>query len=208
MSKLVQPILVTLEDSHERIVTTAARASLLACATPSEEPWATWLSGLFTKSVRRIKEKDVEKVRALSLPVTEVTGGSMTAFAFQPLAYDDFPKLLRNAQVQGTQAPREAEVADEDLVEFMRDYHAPLYLINDDLGMSTGKTAAQLSHAYWMAWLASERSSPAAFPHPATLWVKDDVFRKYQKTASLVVTDSGLTELGKPTDTVLVVEKS
>ena len=206
MSKLVQPILVTLDDSHESIITTAARASLLACKDVGSEPWATWLSERFTKTVRRIKEKDIKKVRELSLPFKEVTGGGMTAFAFEPMSYEEFPKLLKSAQVQGTQAPREAENADAELVEFMLGYHKPLYLINDSLNMSTGKTSAQLAHAYWMAWLAQSEKSVTEFPHPATLWVTEDTFLKYKPQASHVVTDSGLTELSGPTDTVLVLK--
>lgn len=205
MSDLVQPILVTLDDSHERIVTTAARASLLACKAPTEEPWATWLSGRFTKSVRRVKEKDLAKVEALALPHASLTGGNMRAVAFQPLAYDDFPRPLRSAQVQGTDAPREAENADAALVDFMLDHHSPLYLVNDSLHMSTGKTAAQVAHAYWMAWLSQSERSPSEFPHPATMWVDASVFDKYKSRAKHVVTDSGLTELSGPTDTVIVL---
>lgn len=206
MSNLVQPILVTLDDSHERIVTAAARASLLACEDVASEPWATWLSGRFTKTVRRIKEKELAKLRLLDTPHVEVESGNMVAMAFEPMAYDAFPKLLKNAQVKGTEAPREAAHADEDLVEFMREYHTPLYLINEDLGMSTGKTAAQLAHAYWMAWQTSQSKTPESFPHPPTLWVKQEVFEKYKPAAEQVVTDAGLTELSGPTETVLVVK--
>jgi peptidyl-tRNA hydrolase len=203
---LVQPILVTLDASHEDIVTAVAHASVQVCSDRTVAPWSDWLDGPFTKTVRRIKEKSIPKIRELTVPYLEYTFGpnQSSVFAFEPMTYEEFPKPLKSAQVKGTEAPKLKQLSEELEVEEKRSKGTPLYLVNDSLAMSTGKTAAQVAHAHWMNLLALPIPE-SQVPQPNILWVSDEVFQKYSAPARFIVTDAGLTELKQSTNTVIVL---
>lgn len=111
---LVEPIAVV-PGSHFEPVTAVAIASNLAAAHADldTDPWKFWLSRAFTKTVRRIsKPADARFIAGLSsadLSSHSFVVGEAVAYAFAPMAYEDFPKRLRNLQVSGLDVERDGD---------------------------------------------------------------------------------------------------
>jgi peptidyl-tRNA hydrolase len=149
---LVQPIVIARTGSHEDAVRCAAEASLRAyLAAPDLPEWQDWLSGIFTKTVRRAKPAEYEKARAVGA-LAEVCHGGASALAFAPYPADNLPRPIARLQVSGTELERRGWGEEQDGAY-------AIVALNEDLGMSTGKAAAQAAHALWSAWLQlGERS--------------------------------------------------
>lgn len=190
---LVQPILVNMDaPSHEVAVESAAKASLQAYFVNPEARWGEWLAGPFTKTVRRFKPKDFSKFLGLDIEYSLV-GYSL---GLMPMKYEDFPKLVARAQVSGLIIPKEHGI------DTVIDETTPRILINDSLEMSTGKECAQAAHGFWAHWLHVD--SPMHYNYPKIYRVDETAFNDYKSTASVVITDNGLTEFEGKTDTVLI----
>jgi hypothetical protein len=141
---LVQTIVVQ-PSTHFDTIAAAALASGLAIvhADLGSDPWASWLGGSFTKSVRRVKcPVELERVRALGLASpgsTEISVGDAVALAFVPASYEDSPREISRLQVSGL------DLAHNDADRFRQaGAVTPHIEINADVTMSTGKTAAQV----------------------------------------------------------------
>ena len=152
MEQLVQPIVVTKNSSHWATVEAAARASLgvaFASEEAAQRALKKWLSGPFTKTVRRATPAQLESLRewAAGEGIASASVGvrDSQALALQPLAYDAFPKQLRKLQVSGTDFPRE-----EGGPGAATGGGLTLALLGE---LTTGKAAAQAAHAYWKWFL-------------------------------------------------------
>lgn len=198
----VQPIVLLIDKTDPADAVDAIRAVALAsvgryardlAAGPLPDEWAAWLAGAFTKSVRRADAKSFEKV-LLSFPPHAfelVTVGRAAAIAFRPMPADQLPKILSRLQVSGTQLDNagSAPVAAG----------SPTVRLDADLGMSTGKAAAQAAHALFL-WALQHDDLLAV--HRAGL---DCAVRFLPRTefvdllavsgATAVITDAGRTEI-------------
>ena len=122
MVNLVQPILVVDTGTHEDTVRAASEASLeVYRRTISDYStfWNEWLSGLFTKTVRRINEKEFYRLTndpsLLEFPSVYVGHNSGKAIALPPVGYSPdgnslFPRPVKKAQVQGTNFVKTEEI--------------------------------------------------------------------------------------------------
>lgn len=212
--KLVQPIVVRPSTHFDTIAAVALASGLaLADADPASEPWAGWLGGSFTKSVRRTKRPaELDKVRLLGMPRAEITVGQATAIGFAPLDAEALPLAIKRLQVSGLEAPvPEAVPARPNADTAARTVFtrpaalAPHIEINTEVAMSTGKTAAQVAHALG-AWLLEQepsvRSGWASDPglHLGTADFTEDP----GEPGCLVILDNGLTEIAPGTATARV----
>ena len=226
---LVQPIAVLAGD-HFDTVGVVALASTRALATANADPslspesaarWQTWLGSSFTKSVRRVKKpSQLDKLRSLGLPFTEETTGAdglsgeqqVTALAFEPMEYDDFPRELRSLQVTGLQGTAQTFAFSR------RSPWAPampVIELNAEAEMSTGKAAAQAAHAL-CAWLLLQdektqlawASVPALGITTASTFTSNPILVKNRPAKAddiIVIQDNGLTEVAPGTATARVL---
>lgn len=187
--RLVQPIVVRACGAHEDAVLAAARASRSAWTPETSAVFAEWLSGQHTKTVRRAKPAQFDRLVA-RFGVDAVRVGDAAAFALVPSAYEDFDAGVARLQVSGLVLPR---AGDRPV-----DLGGAVLVVNSSLGMTTGKEAAQVAHGAWSAGTSDVsvvRCDAAAFARAA-------------ERADSVVVDSGLTELDGPTPTVAVFRRS
>lgn len=200
--ELVQAILVSTAGGHEDTVVAAACASVGAWLSSREDPrWATWLSGPFAKTVRRVKPARLASVAAAyGLDVVEF--GSAAAVAFAPARYDEFAREVAQAQVSGTDFARAGSWSAPAAPD------AVTLLLNPDLApaMSTGKTAAQAAHALMAHLLGSPSPDPVppqrlAVVVPASM----AAFDQAAAAARVVIADSGRTEIEPGSVTFVVV---
>ncbi|WP_054012740.1 peptidyl-tRNA hydrolase [Arthrobacter sp. ERGS1:01] len=203
--ELVQPIilLVDREDPADEGhgIAAAALASVQAFLRDPRNPdWREWAEGAFAKSVRRADAKMFAKVLAAFPEHVLATSGPASAAGLAPVPADALPKLLAKLQVSGTQLPAGEPLAPQPLT----------IVLNDSLGMSTGKSAAQAAHALF-AWLleagepAVEAWTAAGFP-VGIVRAGPREFRKGQrKSAGPVIQDAGRTEIEPGSTTAYVV---
>ncbi|ANP73033.1 peptidyl-tRNA hydrolase [Cryobacterium arcticum] len=211
----VQTIVVK-PSTHFDTITAAAFASglSLAQADLDSEPWRTWLAGSFTKSVRQAKRPaDLERLRTLDLPRIEIAVGDAVNIAFVPAPYDQSPREISRLQVSGLDLEREATAGGN----YARaGAVTPHIEINREAAMSTGKTAAQVSHAV-CAWLLAQplgtRRAWAQRPGISLSEISfveqdDEVETQASLSTSerrlIVIRDNGLTEVTPGTTTVRV----
>ncbi|MDN5906139.1 MAG: hypothetical protein L0H86_11020 [Micrococcaceae bacterium] len=181
-----------------------ALASVMARARdPSNPAWERWLSGPVGKSVRRADAKNYAKTAAAHPEAVEATHGRGRAMALPPLPMDALPRTLARLQVSGTRLP----AGPEDPVTGDR----PRIVLNRDLGMSTGKAAAQAAHALF-AWVME------LGPEPSVEWFRagPQVCVGWQGEVELLagaaavgagplIHDAGHTEIAPGSVTALVV---
>lgn len=202
----VQPIVVDKAGTHEATVLAAATASVAVFMDSMSAPqWSPWLSGAFTKTVRRAAGSALDSVRADAVqaaePAAVASSGSSRALALLPRRYEDLPRAVARLQVAGTDLPR-AGLAALDRVAPVR------VAVRRDL--STGKAAAQGAHALWMWVLSRIEDDPELIAHwhrsamPVDLTFVDDADLEEVARAprrALVVRDNGLTEVAPGTVT-------
>lgn len=176
-----------------------ALASVLAwLETPEDPAWSEWLKGRFTKTVRRGTAGQFEA--AAEFAVATVMVGEVEALGFIPMAYEDMPQPVTKMQVANLDRPK-SEL-------WIRHAEGPTVWINEDAGMTTGKTAAQAAHGLF-AWLLrqseSDRASWLAEGMPATIMsVPGDAFSAVATEAVVNICDAGFTEVEPGTETVVV----
>lgn len=210
---LVQPIIVSSKGSHEGTILSAVYAcnaifktSYLSVSNPDPR-WELWLSGSFTKHVRRANPHLLDKIRQRYLEFFIESNASPfmydynnAALAFSPFSYpfpknDSFYKLISKTQVSGT--------------DFFRlGWPAPpasgfVIAINPDIRMSTGKTAAQCCHASlaWQLKMKAIENNPNLL-----IRITDNlsVFNELRHSKdSILIHDAGLTEI--PPNTLTTV---
>lgn len=214
----VQPIMLLVDKAdpaaHVDAVHAAALASVLAFAEESlshvdpDPSWAAWLSGPFTKSVRRADAKTFEK---LSLKFNDVehaavTVGKARAMAFRPTMYGALSRHLSKLQVSGTDLPERGTDQTVSTPE-----GAPALIVNAALEMSTGKQAAQAGHALFAWFLSLDTPARREWYEngcPFRLeFVPQEFFDRYAATVpeELLIVDAGHTEIDPGTATAFVM---
>lgn len=216
---LVQPIVLLVDKndpaSHRDSIIAAAVASVDAYARTLEpgavrdEAWAQWLSGRFTKSVRRADLKTFTKLAASADNKSEsiVTIGKAKALAYVPAQYEQMPKSLMRLQVSGTDLPDEPAT-----VPSRKRSGDPVMVLNGALGMSTGKAAAQAAHALF-AWQLNrgyddaELASLQLLSTGLVIASADEFTALRTVAAGPLIVDAGLTEIAPDTATAFVIER-
>lgn len=216
---LVQPIVLLLDKAnpagHRDSILAAAIASTKAYACAAEPvdeqngAWAHWLSGRFTKSVRRADRKSFTKLAAdkLNPPASLVSVGQAQAMAYTPTSYEEMPKAILRLQVSATDLPDTP--ATEPHPQRSGD---PIIVLNGDLGMSTGKAAAQAAHALFAWHLNMGETEPDAsssrLATASLIIATADEFADLRGCAAgPVIVDAGLTEIDPNTATAFVIER-
>lgn len=198
----VQPIVLLRAGTHEDAVRAVALASVTAYLQTADDPaWTDWLAARFTKTVRRAKAGLFAQITPLA--AAHATVGEAQALALVPVSYDEMADSVRKCQVAGTELPR--------LGWPQANGHGPLHpqiAINEDLGMSTGKTAAQAAHGLfaWFLRLAdADRAAWLAQGAPFGLTGLDKAaFAEHARDARVIINDAGFTEVTPGSATVIV----
>lgn len=201
----VQPILVDKAGSHLATIKCAAAASVLAwfhTGQVSPEPWQAWLSGPFTKTVRRGSSNQLDRAVAADPSGVRVHLGASRAVAFTPVRYADLPRGIAGLQVSGTNLPVMTE-------RELREHRAPVRLVVDR-ALTTGKAAAQAAHALF-GW--ATRAHPAEvgvwYARPLTVQVQlvdaTGLAEEARTAGAVVIRDAGYTEVAPNTLTAVAV---
>ncbi|GAA5225829.1 peptidyl-tRNA hydrolase [Paeniglutamicibacter antarcticus] len=202
--ELVQPIILLVDREEpcpeDEGIAVAALASVKALlANPRHPYWRIWAQGAFAKSVRRADSKMFAKV-TLEFPDHELAEiGTARALGFAPMEAGSLPKRLAKLQVSGTVLPP-GEPMEPTSVRIVLD---------DSLGMSTGKVAAQAAHALF-AWVLEgkpeELDAWRAAGCPLSIErIDSTAFRKNARTADgPVIRDAGRTEITPGSATAFV----
>ncbi|GAA4033678.1 peptidyl-tRNA hydrolase [Arthrobacter methylotrophus] len=216
---LVQPIVLLVDKNdpagHRDSILAAAIASVEAYAGTStsgavqDEAWAHWLSGRFTKSVRRADLKTFGKLAADVSNKSEslITIGKAKAMAYAPAAYEEMPKSILRLQVSGTDLPDVPAT-----VPSRQRSGDPVIVLNGALGMSTGKAAAQAAHALF-AWQLNrglddaELASLQLLSTGLVIATAEEFAALRMIAAGPLIVDAGLTEIAPDTATAFVIER-
>jgi peptidyl-tRNA hydrolase len=196
-TEYVQPIMLLVDKtnpaSHRDAIRAVALASVRLYARDrvdgaATDIWSEWLSGPFAKSVRRADTSAFDKVLALSDPndLLEVSVGRAKAVAFRPVRATEMPRPLKRLQVSGTQL----EEAEESQLQSS----GPTIILNDSLGMSTGKAAAQAAHALFSWYL--DQAPDTGVTCNIRFVRETDFHRLIEESGSQhVIEDAGRTEI-------------
>ncbi|ACL42340.1 protein of unknown function UPF0099 (plasmid) [Pseudarthrobacter chlorophenolicus A6] len=215
---LVQPIVLLVDKNdpagHSDSILAVAIASVCAYTNGLEHgaddgSWKTWLSGRFTKSVRRADAKTFAKIAGdPELPADGAAWiGAARAMAYAPTTYEDMPKKLSRLQVSGTDLP-----AYDPTPQSRQRPGDPVIVLNNALGMSTGKAAAQAAHALFAWHLNRGNPDPdIASLHLLSAGLINASESEFEQLKALaagpVIVDSGLTEIEPNTATAFVIER-
>lgn len=203
----VQPIVLLRAGTHEDAVRAAAVASVTAwVAAPDHPGWEPWLATGFAKSVRRAKPAQFEALRSAAL--SEYGRGDARALAFAPVAYDEMPRELGRLQVSGTDLERAGW--DSPAPDVPAGTLVPEIVMNEGLGMTTGKACAQAAHALfvWAACADPDRLSAwvaAGGPVSVTGLGKAAFEAAADGPCAVVISDAGHTEIDPGSTTALVL---
>lgn len=204
---LVQPIIVAKTGSHLETVEVAAQASVLAsvnCSIAEEARYAEWLTGPFTKTVRRASLSEMQKVYTWAVDngwipsLVHASTDLDSAVALPPMEYSEFPKILSRLQVSGTDFPRKEKES----------FSSPARVMLLD-SLTTGKAAAQAAHAAWLWRLKAD-------PKVVQEWLEEgcqvavelasaDKLQSLESAGHWSIRDNGLTEIEAHTLTAVAL---
>lgn len=215
-TKPVQAIAV-LPSTHEETIASVAIASAksLLASDLNEFHWREWLEGSFTKTVRRVSAKPslIQKFNDDPDVLSSVHVGDAIAWAYSPKPYEDFSKHVSRLQVSGLDREKTglelfSSIEEDSTVEsFSEDLRAPIVILDSDLGMSTGKSAAQAAHGLCRWLLQSDektRSKWIASPSIKLLFMESSEIPSNHPQA-VSIRDNGLTEIEAGSLTVCVI---
>jgi peptidyl-tRNA hydrolase len=210
---LIQPIVLQQTGSHSESILAVAKASLLGYLKQSvseEDVWQVWLDDEQGKTVRRAKEQDFEKLLAEQDHAAEVSVGKARALAYAPVRYTEMSKKVRRLQVNGTDFERESGARTS--LSGIRP-SCPTVVLDAGLGMTTGKSAAQASHALFAWWwtLNNERRQEwlSSGSPLDVVEVSSSEFRALSRSLSsyhLIIHDAGHTEIESGSATAFVLQ--
>lgn len=210
---LIQPLVIQQTGSHHESILAVAKASLLGCINESasiDDVWQQWLDDEEGKTVRRARESEFARLLAEGKHAADVTVGNARAIAFAPVRYTDMDKKVRRLQVNGTDFERDATAPTS--LGGNRPIH-PTIVLDADLGMTTGKAAAQASHslyAWW--WTLTEDRRQEWLGSGSPLDVVEVTHSEFVALSSalpdytLVIHDAGHTEIERGSATAFVAE--
>jgi hypothetical protein len=185
----VMAIVVGKGGEFRELVVAVALASARYDRRHAERIDPLWRFERMAKSVRRAKKRPHLDRLVAEEGGLEVVVGDARAIALHPVLYEDFPRLVADAQVStiGREAP-EAPWSDGSAGRL----HVAL---DGDLGMSPGKSAAQAAHA--LMQLAQQHPEVELTAEEVALEVvPGDRFRELAKRPdAVVVQDAGFTEV-------------
>ncbi|MFS0884977.1 hypothetical protein [Aeromicrobium sp. 179-A 4D2 NHS] len=151
VNELVQPIFVQRGADHEETVYAAMCASFRLVKGNRDHPAVVeWMSGRFTKTVRRLKHRDMDVLAKRAKTVNRPDGDSPSftvidfryedarAVAMLPTTYDEFDPIMKRGQVSGTDFERTGTI-DGDRYKWVT-----VFVLDS---LTTGKAAAQAAHA-------------------------------------------------------------
>lgn len=205
---LTQHIVVYSEGgSHEEVVRAAAGASVISYLKTKESHhgvWENWLSGPFTKIVRRARtKKEFERI-ANEIPgwsfftCDDLEKGGATAFGTIPLENTAIPKILSRTQIANFDRERRGfDAWDYSYTKIPGNY---IVAINPDVEMSTGKTAAQVAHAEFAYYL---KYGKWLWEIPRYSYDKELFSKLSQEKDVIKINDAGRTEIAPGTLTVI-----
>lgn len=222
-NRWVQPIIVDKAASHEATIVAAAKASVLVRFSQMESEtyplshYDEWLSGPFTKSVRRASRAQMSGLiqfwtAETHIPYATAEEGDAVALAFPPMLYDTMPKQISKFQVHGTDFSRSGDVPNSG-ASMVR------VLVNDDL--TTGKAAAAAAHALWAWMVRFLASGEQDWVDTVTEWAGagcpfvldfatpeflDEIIDSALPGRVIPIHDAGLTEVESGTVTALAID--
>ena len=197
MTSHVQAIAVV-PGTHENTIAAAAIASALAYLSGEGDAWQEWMTGGFTKSVRRIR-RPIEETKVVrdSGMIRSFRVGDATAYAYAPMPYENFPPHLRGMQVSGLDRTRTgADTAGEK---------HPLIILNHQLEMTTGKAAAQAAHALVLWADALPASDADAWAADPGVRIGAGALDLLPEAGSITIRDHGLTEIDPGSHTARIL---
>lgn len=210
---LIQPIVIQQTGTHHESILAVAKASLLGYIQQSvsvDDVWQQWLDDEQGKTVRRAREPEFARLLDEGDHASDVTVGSARAIAFAPVFYSDMTKRVRRLQVNGTDFDRDATVPTS--LGGNRPVH-PTVVIDAGLGMTTGKSAAQASHAlfaWWWTLTDNRRQEWLGSGGPLdVVEVSHAEFRSLSRALhdhNLIIHDAGHTEIESGSATAFVAE--
>lgn len=190
------PVIVRVEKDgsapcHEEVLIAVGRAVGLFFDDARNAPggwWReqtlTWLEGRIRKVVRRARGN--EWLQLLQTEHVYSSYGKAEIVILPPHPVDNVPPMVKKLQVSGLDLPKNDTIAGA---------LAGLQVsINDKLGMTTGKAAAQIGHAVQIAIFHSDRDVLISwrdnnFPVGLCSW------EMYEDRWSSVIHDAGFTEI-------------
>lgn len=211
----VQPIIVAKYGTHEETVRLGTLASaqvglLTGHRAQDEAAFSAWLSGPFTKSVRRASYEQMMKViewcRVNGVQYADAAEHDSAAIALPPMRYEDLPKAIARLQVSGTDLRREGS-------DFAPQGEGKVEVAVLE-SLTTGKATAQAAHAVWK-WMLTEtkdkvRAACSASDGLLEASALDMAFEGApvlrtlaERRPDLAVWDNGLTEIAPQTLTAV-----
>lgn len=185
--------------------------------------WDEWLAGRFTKTVRKYPLNKLKELQALpevaksclaTVALGVNIGKEFPVIVLPPATYAQMPKVARKCQVQGINynyPVGQYWPSEEEVIAYKSKYPSQWRLhINAALGMSDGKTIAQLCHAALMTWILYEEpkliSNNTVFTTVSTykylITTNPEIYDKVE--TDLIIQDAGFTEVEPGTTTVKI----
>jgi hypothetical protein len=122
------------------VAATAALMELLTSVNPDvQENLSEWLNGRIRKLVKRARNKAWDDTIEASENFAQATFGSATVRVFPPVHFSEMPPSLKKLQVTGLESEKQEIFVDPNFTGLE-------ITVDSRLGMSTGKTVAQVNH--------------------------------------------------------------
>lgn len=160
----------------------------------------SWYGARIRKIARRAR--NIQWERAGRVPGVTASVGGASARALVPGPVGSEPAAVAKLQIGGTELPHSDRPAATDA-------DVPVIWVDDDLGMTVGKCAAQVGHGSMLlaAVLAPERAwewARAGFPLQVREVPRDRLPDAGDPAVAVVVHDAGFTEIAPGSATVTV----
>ena len=185
----------------------AAAQAVVACCLSEESVTDEWygnrLQRWYDHRIRKVarRGRNAAWERVTTLPGVSSVSGSAEARAFVPGPVDSVDPLLKKLQISHTDVPFDSPADPTE---------GPVLYVDRGLGMSVGKTAAQVGHGSMLLAAAQpfewvERWADQGY-RLSVREVDSDVFRKAAEQPGAVhVIDAGFTEVAPSSLTVVAL---
>lgn len=210
----VQPIIVSKGGRHEETIRLGSIASVQVGLAKNNRPqdviaFEQWLSGPFTKSVRRASPEQITKVIEWcddeGMIYSNVAECESAAISLPPMLYEEIPKVISRLQVSGTEFSRGSPASDE--ADFK---HIQISVLEN---LTTGKATAQAAHALWKWILQADNDDVLSWENKTKDFIKISLTNKVNlknlanQHPAAAVWDNGLTETEANTLTAIAIQR-